>query len=115
MTQFNLSETKCAKCSRPIQADEEFSHAAGKFTHTNCQPNNYIDESGVMPDSPNIKTKTVKLVKMRCYHVRGWKRGTQFRLHDWNETTATIRRPLSGGKFWKVPIWKLENTKRHGG
>jgi hypothetical protein len=57
---------------------------------------------------------SLKLVKDRCYHVEGWKQGTQFRLLEWDDTTATIQRPLRGGKKWHVPISKLRNTKRHG-
>lgn len=58
----------------------------------------------------------ISLVKNRCYHVEGWKRGTQFRLLDWSEETGTaiIQRPLRGGKKWRVSISKLRNTKRHG-
>jgi len=56
----------------------------------------------------------LKLVKNRCYHVEGWKQGTQFRLLSWDDDTAVIQRPLSRGKKWEVPISKLRNTKRHG-
>ena len=56
----------------------------------------------------------LKLVKNRCYHVEGWKQGTQFRLLDWNDTYAIIQRPLRKGKKWHVPLNKLRNTKRHG-
>lgn len=56
----------------------------------------------------------VKLVKNRCYHVEGWKLGTQFRLLDWTDTEAIIQRPLRRGKKWRVPLSKLRNTKRYG-
>lgn len=56
----------------------------------------------------------VKLVKNRCYHIDGWKQGTQFRLLDWNDQYATIQRPKRGGKKWTVTLDKLRNTKRHG-
>lgn len=58
----------------------------------------------------------LKLVTDRCYHVEGWKPGTQFRLLTWDEASgiATIQRPLRRGKKWRIPITKLRNTKRHG-
>lgn len=56
----------------------------------------------------------LKLIKNRSYHLDGWKKGTQFRLIDFDETYAIIQRPISGGKKWKVPLSKLRNTKRHG-
>lgn len=57
----------------------------------------------------------LKLVKNRCYHVEGWKQGTQFRLLDWSLDTGTavIQRPLHGRKKWRVPISKIRNTNRH--
>lgn len=56
----------------------------------------------------------LKLVKNRCYHVEGWKLGTQFRLLDWDETHAIIQRPLRGGKKWRIRLEQLRNTHRHG-
>jgi hypothetical protein len=56
----------------------------------------------------------LKLVQNRCYHVDGWKPGTQFRLLNWTDTEAVLQRPLRLGKKWRVPISKLRNTKRHG-